>query len=51
MTMNVIHLGTRHPNQHKHNKNTDPQQQKTKWVTFTYIGKGTKKITKIFKEK
>jgi hypothetical protein len=23
------------------NENTDSQQQKTKWVTFTYIGKET----------
>jgi hypothetical protein len=45
-----INLGMRYPNQHKHNKNTDPKHQKTKWVTFTYTGKETKKITKFFKE-
>jgi 23S rRNA maturation mini-RNase III len=36
-----IKLNTRHSNQHKHNKNTDPQYQKTKWATFTYNGKET----------
>jgi hypothetical protein len=40
----------RHPNQHKHNKNTDPQLQKIKWATFTYSGKEKKKITELFKE-
>jgi hypothetical protein len=40
----------RHRNQHKRNKNTDPQHQKTKWATFTYSGQETKKITKLFKE-
>jgi hypothetical protein len=45
-----IKLGTRHPNQHKHNENTDPQHQKTKWATYTYSGKETKTITKLFKE-
>jgi hypothetical protein len=45
-----MNLGVRHPNQHKNNKNTDPQHQKTKWATFTYSGKETKKITKVFKE-
>jgi uncharacterized protein YajQ (UPF0234 family) len=43
-------LSTRHPNQRKHNKNKDRQHQKTKWVIFTYSGKETKKITKLFKE-
>jgi hypothetical protein len=38
------------PNQHKHNKNTDPQHQKTKWATFTHSDKETKKITELFKE-
>jgi hypothetical protein len=29
---------------------TDPQNQKIKWVTFTYYGKETRKITKIFRD-
>jgi hypothetical protein len=40
----------RYPNQHKHKKITDPQQRKTKWAAFTYNGKETKKIMKLFKE-
>jgi hypothetical protein len=43
-------LGMKHPNQHKHNKNTDPQHQKTKWATSTYSVKETKTITELFKE-
>jgi hypothetical protein len=35
-------LSTRHSNEHKHNKNTDRQHQKIKWVIFTYSGKETK---------
>lgn len=31
MTMNI---GTRHPTQQKHNENSGPQHQKTKWATF-----------------
>jgi hypothetical protein len=31
------------------NTNTDPQHQKPKWATFTYSGKETRKITKLFK--
>jgi hypothetical protein len=42
-------LSTRQPNQHKNNKNTD-RQQKTKLAIFTYSGKETKKIMKLFKE-
>jgi hypothetical protein len=34
----------------KRNTNTDPQHQKPKWATFTYIGKETRKITKLFKD-
>jgi hypothetical protein len=45
-----INLGTTHPNQHKHNKITNPQHQKTKWATFTYSGKEIKIDTKLFKE-
>jgi hypothetical protein len=33
----------KYPNQHEHNINTDSQYQKTKWATFTYDGKETKK--------
>jgi hypothetical protein len=29
---------------------TDPQNQKIKWVTFTYYGKETRKITNIFRD-
>jgi hypothetical protein len=43
-------LGMRHPNHHKHNKNTDLQHQKTKWVTSTYSGKETKKIQNSLKK-
>jgi hypothetical protein len=45
-----INLDARHPNQHKYNKNTDPQNQKTKWAIFTHSSKDTKKITKVFKK-
>jgi hypothetical protein len=45
-----INLSPGHPNQHKHNKNTDPQHQKTKWATFIYSGKRTKKIANFFKQ-
>jgi hypothetical protein len=31
-------------------QNNDPQHQKTKRATFTYSGKETKKITKLFIE-
>jgi hypothetical protein len=34
----------------KQNPHTDTQNKKTKWVTFTYNGKETKKITKLFKD-
>jgi hypothetical protein len=40
----------RHSKQHKHNKNTGPQHQKTKWVVFTYSRNETKKITELSKE-
>jgi hypothetical protein len=43
-------LSTRHSNEHKPNKNTDRQHQKTEWIIFTYSGKETKKVTKLFKE-
>jgi hypothetical protein len=33
----------------KQNPHTDTQNQKTKWVTFTYNGKETRKITRLFK--
>jgi hypothetical protein len=36
------------PQRQKQNSNTDPQQQK--WATFTYIGKETRNITKLFKD-
>jgi hypothetical protein len=32
----------------KHNKPSDTIQQKKKWATFTYIGKETRAITKLF---
>jgi hypothetical protein len=35
---------------HKQNKNTSQKHQTTKWATFTYYGKRTKEITKLFKE-
>jgi hypothetical protein len=43
-------LSTKHPNQCKHNKNTDQQHQKIKWAIFKYRGKETNKITKFFEE-
>jgi hypothetical protein len=46
-----INPATRHPNQHKHDKNTNPQHHKSKWAGFTYSSKEIKKITKLFKEK
>jgi hypothetical protein len=40
-----------HPRNIKHNnKNTSQQHQTTKWATFTYNGKETKEIAKLFKE-
>jgi hypothetical protein len=48
---NNKNLNIRHPRNKKHNnKNTSQQHQTTKWVTFTYYGKETKDITKLFKE-
>jgi hypothetical protein len=44
-------LNIRHPRNKKHNnKNTSQQHQTTKWTTFTYYGKETKEIAKLFKE-
>jgi hypothetical protein len=37
------------PQRQKQNTNTGPQHQK--WATFTYIGKETRKITKLFKDR
>jgi hypothetical protein len=39
-------------NQGKQRKDThtDPRNQKIKWVTFTYYGKETRKITKLFRD-
>jgi hypothetical protein len=37
------------PNAKKQNTNNEPQHMKTKWATFTYTGKETKQITKLFK--
>jgi hypothetical protein len=34
----------------KQNTHTDTQDQKTKWVTFTYSGKETRIITKLFQD-
>jgi hypothetical protein len=36
--------------QQKQNLEVDTDNLKTKWVTFTYNGKNTKKITKLFKD-
>jgi hypothetical protein len=36
------------PPPQKQNPHTDPQHQKTKWVTFTYSGKEVRRITKLF---
>jgi hypothetical protein len=38
------------PNAKKQNTNSEPQHKKTKWATFTYSGKETKHITKLFKD-
>jgi hypothetical protein len=35
---------------HNNKYNTDPQHQKPEWATFTYSGKETRKITKLFKD-
>jgi hypothetical protein len=45
--LNIIQ-DTLHNN--KYNKNIGPQHQTTKWAIFTYCGKETQKITKLFKE-
>jgi hypothetical protein len=34
----------------KQNTHTDPQHQKTKWVTFTYSGNEVRRITKLFQD-
>jgi major membrane immunogen (membrane-anchored lipoprotein) len=45
--MNIIkNLSMRHPNQRKHNKNTDSQRQKEMWDICINSGKQTKvKVT------
>jgi hypothetical protein len=47
---NNKNLNISHSRNHKHNKNTSQQHQTTRWATFTYYGKATKEITKLFKE-
>jgi ribosomal protein S4 len=48
---NNKNLNIRHPRNKKHNnKNTRQQHQTTKWAMFTYYGKETKEIAKLFKE-
>jgi hypothetical protein len=37
-------------NPKKQGTNNEPQHKKTKWATFTYSGKETKQITKLFKD-
>jgi hypothetical protein len=34
----------------KNDTYTDPQNQKIKWITFTYYGKETRKVTKLFRD-
>jgi hypothetical protein len=46
---NINGITTR-PTTHEENTKTDPQRQKTKGATFTYIGKEAKTIIKFFKE-
>jgi hypothetical protein len=38
------------PRKQKQNTNTHPQHHKLKWATFTYSGKETRKMTKLFKD-
>jgi hypothetical protein len=38
------------PQRQKRNTKPDPQHQKPEWATFTYIGKETRKISKLFKD-
>jgi hypothetical protein len=38
------------PASQKQNVDIDPEHRKTKWATFTYSGKETRKITKLFKD-
>jgi hypothetical protein len=45
-----LNLDMKHLTQHEHDINTDAQHQKTKWATFTYNGKETRKLTKLLKE-
>jgi hypothetical protein len=48
---NNKNLNIRHPRYKKHNNtNANQQHQATKWATFTYYGKETKGIAKLFKE-
>ena len=41
------HLLTIEPKKKKHDHSTQPQKQS--WANFTYVGKGTRFITKLFK--
>jgi hypothetical protein len=43
-------INKKHPTIQKQNENRDTQQQKKKWATFTYYGKETRKITRLFKD-
>jgi hypothetical protein len=43
-----INQVTKHPNPREQNVNV--QHRKTQWATFTYSGKGTRKIRKLFNE-
>jgi hypothetical protein len=43
-------LSISHSKSQKHNKNTSSQHQTTKWAIFTYKGKETKEITRLFEE-
>jgi ribosomal protein S4 len=47
---NNKNLNISHSRNHKHNKTSSQQHQTTKWAMFTYYGKQTKEITKLFKE-
>jgi hypothetical protein len=40
----------KHPASQKHNTDIDRQHRKRKWAIFTYSGKETRKITKLFKD-
>jgi hypothetical protein len=48
LSCNGINKIIKHPAPKKQSTDTDPQHWKTKWATYIYGGKETRKITKLF---